>query len=119
MEGLSADEPPLYIDMEVDKNDITRDFLALITLVEPFGKGNEEPLFLLRGIQIDSFNRFGKDNSHGRFTIDKDRNVTAIGWGMADEIERLCNNAIAADIIFNVTEDSWGVRLIIKDIDEN
>jgi len=120
MEGLDAEEPTLYIDMEIRKNDITRDFLTLIALAEPFGKGNEEPLLLLRGICIDSFSRFGKGNSHGRFTVDKDKNITAIGWSMADEIERFCNKAIPADIVFSITEERFcGIRLIIKDIDKN
>jgi len=120
MEGLNAEESELYIDMEIQKNDITRDFLTLISLAEPFGKANEEPLLLLRGIHIDLFSRFGKGNSHGKFTVDKNRNITAVGWHMADEIEELCNTAISADIVFTITEERFGgIRLIIKDIDKN
>ena len=120
MEGLDAEESALYIDMEIQKNDITRDFLAFLTLAEPFGKGNEEPLLLLRSVHIDSFSRFGKDNSHGKFIVDKERNITAVGWSMADEIEKLYNAALPADIVFSITEEPfWGTRLIIKDIDKN
>ncbi|MCL1911906.1 MAG: single-stranded-DNA-specific exonuclease RecJ [Leptospirales bacterium] len=117
MEGLNTDEPALYIDMEIRKNDITSDFLTLIAFAGPFGKGNEEPLFLLRGVRLDSFARFGNDNSHAKFVIDRDRNISAVGWGMADAIEKLSKTGLPVDMVFNIADEgSWGIKLMIKDI---
>ncbi len=43
----------VYFDAVLSINQINNDFLKMLDLVEPFGKGNEEPLFLIKDIIID------------------------------------------------------------------
>ncbi len=46
-------EKTIYYDFEVSINQINNDFLNMIEKMEPFGKGNEEPQFLIKDILID------------------------------------------------------------------
>ncbi len=46
-------EKTLYYDSELSVNQITNDFLNMIEQMEPYGKGNEEPQFLIKDISID------------------------------------------------------------------
>ncbi len=43
-----------YYDSELSGNQINNDFLQMLDLMEPFGKGNEEPIFLIRDLIIES-----------------------------------------------------------------
>ena len=43
----------IYYDAEISVNQINNEFLKMIDLMEPFGKGNEEPLFLVKDIYIN------------------------------------------------------------------
>ncbi|MDR3238044.1 MAG: single-stranded-DNA-specific exonuclease RecJ, partial [Spirochaetia bacterium] len=67
MDLLDTAEPVVNIDMEIQKEDITKNFLTLMRLAEPFGRENEEPLLLMKNVPLDSFSRFGKNNLHGKF----------------------------------------------------
>jgi single-stranded DNA-specific DHH superfamily exonuclease len=74
--------------MQIELKEISPGLLKLFSGMEPFGKGNEEPVFLLRKAIADEFIRFGQDKSHGKFVFDRGR-LTAIGWGLADKLEEL------------------------------
>ena len=46
-------EKKILYDSEVSVNQINQDFLDNLELLEPYGKGNEEPQFLVKDIVID------------------------------------------------------------------
>jgi single-stranded-DNA-specific exonuclease len=55
MDELYADtifDADLLIDLAVDLSDLTLDFFAQLSELEPFGIGNEEPLFLLKDVLL-------------------------------------------------------------------
>ena len=43
----------IHYDAELSVNQINNNILNTLDLMEPFGKGNEEPIFLIRDIIID------------------------------------------------------------------
>jgi len=49
--------------------DLSLDFLDHLSLLEPFGTGNEEPLFCLKNITIAETRRLGKDGNHLRLDV--------------------------------------------------
>lgn len=57
-------------DLDVsDFADFTPEFLADLSRLEPFGPGNEEPIFRLRGIQLTGVTRMGAERNHLRLDL--------------------------------------------------
>jgi single-stranded-DNA-specific exonuclease len=121
IQSMEAKEPQLDVDMEIALENISSGLLKLFRRMEPFGKGNEEPVFLLKKAIADEFIRFGQDKSHGKFVFDRGR-LTAIGWGMADVMEEFFRKNGPVDIVFTLEENSFrgasSVRMLIRDFDQ-
>lgn len=62
-------DPSLYIDKEVTIRDLTIDNVERISQLEPFGEGNEQPVFLLRDCVVKS-KRSLKDGKYISFEIE-------------------------------------------------
>ena len=61
-------------DLDVaDFSDLTLDFLKDLSSLEPFGPGNEEPIFRLKDVQIQNVTRMGADRNHLRLDL-RDKN---------------------------------------------
>ncbi|MBR0465739.1 single-stranded-DNA-specific exonuclease RecJ [Candidatus Saccharibacteria bacterium] len=56
-----------------DFSDLTLDFLADLKQLEPFGAGNEEPIFKLKNAQITGVTRMGADRNHLKLDL-RDKN---------------------------------------------
>ncbi len=110
----------IIIDELLKLDEINTNFISSIKILEPFGKGNEEPLFLTNKIKPESFTRFGKIQNHGKFIINNKTNLTAIGWGMADNMEELFNSSDLLDIVYKLENNEYNnktyPRMIISGI---
>ncbi len=100
----------IIIDVELKLEEINSNFISSLKILEPFGKGNEEPLFLTNNIKPESFTRFGKIQTHGKFIFNNKMNLTAIGWGMADIMEELFNNSTELDIVYRLENNEYNNR---------
>ncbi|SFR69078.1 single-stranded-DNA-specific exonuclease RecJ [Anaeromicropila populeti] len=56
-------------DMELPFNEISPKFIREMELLEPFGKGNGKPTFVLRNVEIINGRLIGKDNSMLRLSV--------------------------------------------------
>jgi single-stranded-DNA-specific exonuclease len=93
---------PLEIDLELTLDSVTLDLIRrIVSAMEPFGKGNEPPLFCTRNLEIKSFSRFG-NNMHGKFCFKSHAHITAVGWNMADRMEALHAAGDAVDVVYSV-----------------
>jgi single-stranded-DNA-specific exonuclease len=45
-------EPVLGIEEEMDLSDVTPDLFRVLSLLEPYGTGNHEPVFVARGVEL-------------------------------------------------------------------
>ncbi len=64
----------MHADLELeDFSDLTLDFLDDLKSLEPFGAGNEEPIFKLKNAQIEGVTRMGADHNHLRLDL-RDKN---------------------------------------------
>lgn len=61
-------------DLEIsDFSDLGLDFLDELQLLEPFGPGNEEPIFRLKDVEILGATRMGREQNHLRLDL-RDKN---------------------------------------------
>ncbi|MFC1671449.1 DHHA1 domain-containing protein [Spirochaetota bacterium] len=114
-------EKSLIIDLEVDLNIITSDFIDCLSILEPFGKDNEEPMFITRNIEVHEFLSFGSDSAHGKFLFNENVKLTAIGWSMAKIMKSYFVSGKKIDIVYNLENNVYrgtkSPRMMIVDID--
>ncbi len=102
--------PRTEIDLEISCADINWDLVGDIRRMEPFGEGNEEPVFLVRDLQIQEARVVGNGSRHLKLALSGSDNAPkifdAIGFGMGEKISGLKSGA-KADIVCNLREDEW------------
>jgi len=103
----------------LDVNDINSSLIKKFSMLEPFGKNNEEPVFILKQVKIEEFNSFGSTKNHGKYIINNSLQV--IGWNMFDKMDSYFKAKKNVDLIFNLTQNEYLgktlPRLILIDID--
>lgn len=76
----------LYIDVPLPIHCITEDLIDMLNLLEPFGKGNEKPLFAQQHLRILSMKRIGRENNMLKLCVSDDfASVDALLFDDADE----------------------------------
>jgi len=109
----------LKADLIIDIEDISADFIDSLYLLEPFGKSNEEPVFMSKGVRITSFFAFGNGEKHGRFVLKNGLHV--IGWNLFEKMQEYYSMNEALDLIFtlenNIYLNKKYPRLILLDLD--
>lgn len=76
----------LYIDVPLPIHCITEDLIDMLNLLEPFGKGNEKPLFAWQHLRILSMKRIGRENNMLKLCVSDDfASVDALLFDDADE----------------------------------
>lgn len=109
----------LKIDAIIDINEINSSLIDKLSLLEPFGKNNEEPVFAAKNITIESFSQFGSNGNHGKYILKNGLHV--IGWNMTDKMQDYMENDVPVDIIFNLENNIYlnrkFPRLKLIDID--
>ncbi len=106
--------PTIKVDGEVCLSELTPDVVSELSLLEPFGLGNPEPVFISRGVKVSS-KRFYKDKHLGLTLTSGGVSHSAVQFnspykGMGDVV----------DIVFTPKIDKWNgkyrITLNIKDI---
>ena len=114
-------KPTLDIEIEIDFNDISWELVDLVDKFKPFGKDNEEPLFLSKNLILTNTKKVGKDEKHWKLEFMKDnKKIRGIGFGLTDIDLTVGNNV---DIVYNLSINEWNgnrqIQLMIKDIKVN
>jgi single-stranded-DNA-specific exonuclease len=83
--------PVLRADVEVAGSEVTVDSLRQLELFEPWGRGNDEPLFISRGLKITEVIKMGQESKHLKLRVrDQEMEpVDAILWNAADLADHL------------------------------
>ncbi len=112
--------PRVNIDCEITERDINMDSAKFLSLLEPFGMGNEKPVFALLGAEIMNIAPCGADNRHLRMRIRKNGVcVNCIGFGLGSRAAELGAGSvidIACQLGINNYQGTESVQLLIKDI---
>lgn len=112
-DSLSHDDllPVLDIDIAVNLSEINLSLVKELSLLEPFGNSNKEPLFGARGINIVDHSIVG--NKHLKMQLSqKNYQMNTIGFGMGDELKNIGPSS-TLDIAFVPEINEWnGMRSI-------
>jgi len=114
--------PIVRIDCEIPIEVITTEFVGALSSLEPYGNKNEEPVFLSRGVMVRDFLRIGKDKVHGKYQLAAPFRCEAVGWNMADAMERHANNG-PIDLVYRLSLNEYNGRvtsqLVLIDLRES
>lgn len=100
----------LNIEKEIELGDIKPEVYKEIKKFEPFGHGNEEPLFLTRGVKVKEAKKVGKENTHTKLKLIKDgKEFSAILFNHGEMGDQLYYGK-DLDIVYKITENEWNGR---------
>jgi single-stranded-DNA-specific exonuclease len=108
----------ITIDSVLEIESITVDFIHELSLLEPFGNGNSEPVFITKNVRFESFKQFG--SNHGKYMVSDYNPLTAIGWGMGALMKDLFKKGMPLDIVYRLENNSFNgsvtPRMILMDM---
>ncbi|HEY7035057.1 MAG TPA: single-stranded-DNA-specific exonuclease RecJ [Thermomicrobiales bacterium] len=106
--GLELPAPQaLHLDAILPAERLTVQTAQLLETLQPFGSGNEQPLFLIRNVQVRQYEAIGQDRSHLRLVLGTPRgNVKAIAFRAAPRSRELMLTR-TLDLAANLNLDRW------------
>ena len=119
--AMPSCEPELNIDLWLDPADATLEILSDIALLEPFGEGNREPVFALRGLQlIAPARRVGNEGMHLQAVFRcGDSALATIGFGLGLRVRELAGQDqrfdIAGTLCANTFNGSTNLQMSLRD----
>ena len=104
------------VDAELALGEIDRELLAAHEMLQPFGAGNPQPLFLARGVEVVSQRPFADDCCE-LLLRDLSGRASAVVWPSA---KALLSELVRArsDVLFHLEPDEFaaaGVRMNVVD----
>lgn len=117
-----ADEdlvPYINIDAILDIGDLTVENAETLSMLEPFGMGNPQPVFAVMNVNLISQRTIG-DGKHTRLMLSKNgRVIEAVGFNMANAISGFVVGSkldIAFNMNTNIFKGEKHLQIILKDI---
>ncbi|MBQ9741599.1 MAG: hypothetical protein IJV91_11775, partial [Kiritimatiellae bacterium] len=111
-------EPELWIS----PGDLTMELHEALSAMEPFGEGNPEPVFGLRGILFSDVRLMGDNGKHASFSFSDRRIPRATWWNHGCEAEDIrARSSARFDVTFTLDVSEWGgeephLELRIRDV---
>jgi len=104
------DEELIQIDAELPPDYLTPDILKIIDRFEPYGKENEQLVFMTKNLAVKEISFIGRpDSKHVKMTLDAGKHKwPALYWQSADRItngEFGLNDKV--DIVYSITRDYY------------
>ena len=113
-------EPQIDIDTEINFNEITPDFFTMLKQFNPFGPGNQKPIFCTRRVTDYGTSRLvGKKNEHVKLELvdSKSKNImNGIAFNMSQHFEHI-KAGKPFDICYTIeenTHNNGSIQLFIK-----
>jgi single-stranded-DNA-specific exonuclease len=94
---------------------IDKEFVAAHELLQPFGAGNVQPLFIVRNAEVANTRTFAQDCTELSLDDGSGKGV-AIVWPSARTLTPLLQRGARADLLVQIEPDAWcGARLTVVD----
>jgi len=116
----AATVPMLHVDAEVLLSDVTAKLIAEIDTFHPFGAGNPEPTFAVKGLEVVDSRTVGE--KHLKMTVRQGRSMPfdSIGFGMKSLVDRGIPARVPVDLAFFPEFNHWNgydrIQLRIRDV---
>jgi len=112
-------EPRIYIDAEVEIEQINMELLTFLDRLRPFGPGNMRPKFCLKNVQPLHARIVG--GNHLKFRVRKNhRSLDCIAWNFGEELPLVSAPGKTVDLVFVPSINDWNgtrsIQLIVKDL---
>lgn len=103
-------------DLELDPAEVTVDLAETLDQLEPFGKDNERPKFLLRDVTLQGVRFMGADEAHARFTAVSQAGARAdcVLFRKAQEWRSLLCSEEQVDLIGSIDVQQWQGRTRVQ-----
>ena len=116
-------EKDIIVDLELKENEINKNFIKKLELLEPYGNGNREPLLMSKNIKINEIKQVGKTKGHLFFNFEicgKEFKNNPF-WNKGEEIEKyqkIRNNIIIYNLFLDNYLNFENVKLNLKEVIE-
>lgn len=102
-----GEKQSLTIDCEIQADDINESLMKFMDQMEPFGVGNEQPLFLVRNVKHNYLKRVGKESNHLSFLAQTGfKKFSTIAYKMG-EFADVMGQAQAIDLACYLDRNEW------------
>ncbi len=96
------------VDAFVRARDLTVETVDATSEMEPFGEGNPEPVFAMKGVFLKDVRPLGQDGRHLALSVE---GLRCVFWNHGDRVEELRGTSAAPrDILFTVGMSDYGER---------
>ncbi len=114
---IEKKEGEIRIDAEISLKDINPELFDVLNLLEPFGLGNPEPLFLIRDLEISKLSFFDSGRSASLILKKGGSSIGAL-WNSIgqDEIVMIRQGALKMDVVAEVDPDFFNPKIRIVDM---
>jgi len=102
------------VDGVIKIEDINFELVESIEKLEPFGKGNREPLFMIEDLIIDKIVLMGQNNEHMKLLcrdIESSTAIPAISFHGADRLRETLSQVYGHDKVGEIMQDPGSVNL--------
>lgn len=112
-------QPTLTIDVEIGLDEVDWALHEVLQQLEPTGAANATPIFMSRGVQVQSYRAVGKDRSHLQLTLahGEERLLQCIGFRQGAWV---ANMPDLVDVVYTLTVNEWkgrrSLQLNVQDI---
>ena len=116
------DAAAIAFDGWIDPAEVTMDLYTLVRRLEPFGEGNPEPVFGLKGVFFSDARPVGQDGRHAAFSFSSRLLPRAVWWGHGADAEDIrAHSASRYDVLFTLAVSAFNsdvphIELRIVDI---
>lgn len=97
------------IDAWVGPEDLTPELVKTLRRMEPFGEGNPEPRFAMKGVVFSNVRPLGPDGRHLQATVaGVSAPMRAVWWTHGDRVEALRASPGPYDVLFSASASAYG-----------
>ncbi len=102
-------EPEITVDMEILNKNVIQKFLDELIMLEPYGRENGKPVFLIRGAKIVDARLVGTPAIHLKLVIEQDGNtLSGIAFGYGEALDLAPGDVF--DFVVTLETNEWNNR---------